>query len=87
MLLYSLLLSTFALAVQAATICNGQASFCSRSYSNVSVIGAHDSYAVGAGNLAANQNYTIKTQLDNGIRLLQVQGIMNNGALHLCHTS
>ena len=30
-----------------ATICNGHAEFCSRSYGNVSYVGAHDSYAVG----------------------------------------
>lgn len=37
--------------------------------------------------MAANQNYTIATQLDNGVRMLQVQGHMNNNELHLCHTS
>lgn len=50
----SLLLSLAALATAAAaatpTVCNGHAEFCSRSYSNVSVVGAHDSYSVGAGN-------------------------------------
>lgn len=75
----------------AATACNGHEEYCSRTYSNVSVIGAHDSYSVGAGNsapfslprvekadagsekpVAANQNYTVTTQLDNGIRMLQV---------------
>ena len=30
-----------------ATVCNGHAEFCSRSYGNVSYVGAHDSYAVG----------------------------------------
>jgi hypothetical protein len=32
-----------------ATICNGHAEFCSRSYGNVSFVGAHDSYAIGVG--------------------------------------
>lgn len=32
------------------TACNGHTEFCSRSYSNVSIIGAHNSYGVGAGN-------------------------------------
>ena len=36
----------------AATACNGHEEYCSRTYSNVSVIGAHDSYSVGAGNSA-----------------------------------
>lgn len=56
----------------AQTACNGYAEFCSRSYANVSVIGAHNSYGVRADSIAANQNYTVKTQLDDGIRLLQV---------------
>lgn len=30
-----------------ATVCNGHAQFCSRSYGNVSYVGAHDSYAIG----------------------------------------
>ncbi|SCZ98179.1 BZ3500_MvSof-1268-A1-R1_Chr7-1g09041 [Microbotryum saponariae] len=71
----------------AASVCNGHSEFCSRSYSNVSIIGTHNSYGVSAGNVAANQNYSVTTQLNNGIRLLQVQGHMNNGSLHLCHTS
>ncbi|BGP07212.1 hypothetical protein JCM10049v2_003043 [Rhodotorula toruloides] len=70
----------------AQTACNGYSEYCSRKYSEVSIIGAHNSYAVQHGSLAANQNYTVETQLDNGIRMLQVQGHMNNNQLHLCHT-
>ncbi|GAA5844082.1 hypothetical protein JCM9279_003727 [Rhodotorula babjevae] len=70
----------------AQTACNGHEEFCSRSYSNVSIVGTHNSYGVRAGSIAANQNYTIETQLDDGIRLLQVQGHMNGDELHLCHT-
>ncbi|KAG0665651.1 hypothetical protein C6P46_006435 [Rhodotorula mucilaginosa] len=73
--------------VAAQSTCNGHAEFCDRSYSNVSVIGAHNSYGVSKGNLAANQNYTVATQLDNGVRMLQVQGHINGNDLHLCHTS
>ncbi|GAA5986464.1 hypothetical protein JCM10908_003764 [Rhodotorula pacifica] len=73
--------------IAAQSACNGHAEFCDRSYSNVSVIGAHNSYGVSKGNLAANQNYTVATQLDNGVRMLQVQGHMNGNDLHLCHTS
>ncbi|GAA5866495.1 hypothetical protein JCM3774_004702 [Rhodotorula dairenensis] len=73
--------------IAAQNTCNGHAEFCDRQYSNVSVIGAHNSYGVSKGNLAANQNYTVATQLDNGIRMLQVQGHMNGDSLHLCHTS
>ena len=32
-----------------ATVCNGHAELCSRSYGNVTYVGAHDSYAIGAG--------------------------------------
>ncbi|BGP15184.1 hypothetical protein JCM10213_008675 [Rhodosporidiobolus nylandii] len=71
----------------AQTTCNGYAEFCDRKYSNVSIIGAHNSYGVAAGSIAANQNYTVETQLDDGIRMLQVQGHMNGNDLHLCHTS
>ncbi|GAA5837498.1 hypothetical protein JCM3766R1_006824 [Sporobolomyces carnicolor] len=91
--LASLLLPTIAIAQSSSststttTTCNGYAEFCDRKYSNVSIIGAHNSYGVQAGSVAANQNYTVETQLNNGIRLLQVQGHMNNNELHLCHTS
>ncbi|KAH8922599.1 hypothetical protein BT69DRAFT_1282116 [Atractiella rhizophila] len=51
---------------------------CSRSYSNVTHIGAHDSFAVHAGSVAANQLYDVSTQLDNGIRMLQGQGHWSN---------
>jgi len=70
-----------------ATVCNGHAEFCSRSYGNVSYIGAHDSYAVGSTNLAANQDYDVTQQLNDGIRLLQVQAHNEPGAITLCHTS
>ena len=32
-----------------ATVCNGHTEFCSRSYGNISFVGAHDSYAIGVG--------------------------------------
>lgn len=33
----------------AQTLCNGHAEYCSRTYSNVSIVGAHNSYAVDSG--------------------------------------
>lgn len=33
----------------AAAACNGHEEFCTRTYSNVSVVGAHNSYGVSAG--------------------------------------
>lgn len=84
--LVSLTVPSFGWA-QSTTTCNGYTEFCDRKYSNVSIVGAHNSYGVQAGSVAANQNYTVETQLNNGIRMLQVQGHMNNNELHLCHTS
>ncbi|GAA5963810.1 hypothetical protein JCM21900_000050 [Sporobolomyces salmonicolor] len=81
------LLALLAPTASAQTVCNGYSDFCDRKYSNVSIIGAHDSYSVSAGSIAANQNYTVETQLNNGVRMLQVQGHMNGNDLHLCHTS
>lgn len=68
------------------TLCNGNADYCGRSYSNVSFIGAHDSPFVG--DLPTdNQNYNITQQLDFGIRFLQGQTHMDGGSLDMCHTS
>lgn len=70
-----------------ATVCNGYSELCSRTYGNVTYIGAHNSYAVGSNNLAANQDYDVTQQLKDGIRLLQIQAHNQNGAIHLCHSS
>ncbi|KAF8898964.1 PLC-like phosphodiesterase [Infundibulicybe gibba] len=73
--------------VRRATVCNGHAELCTRSYGNVSFVGAHDSYAIGVNNLAVNQDQSITQQLNDGIRMLQMQAHNNNGAIQLCHTS
>ncbi|KAG8745491.1 hypothetical protein FRC10_007838 [Ceratobasidium sp. 414] len=70
-----------------ATVCNGYSELCSRTYGNVTYIGAHNSYAVGSNNLAANQDYDVTQQLTDGIRLLQVQAHNQNSAIRLCHSS
>lgn len=70
-----------------ATVCNGHSELCSKTYGNVTYIGAHNSYAVGSNNLAANQDYDVTQQLTDGIRLLQVQAHLQNGAIRLCHSS
>lgn len=77
-----------------ATTCNGDASLCSRSYANVTFAGSHNSYAVdraGGNNAAANQNITVTTQLNAGLRMLQSQahtGASNatGSQIQLCHT-
>lgn len=70
-----------------ATTCNGSSDLCSRSFGNVTFVGAHDSYAVGTS-IAANQDYDMTRQLNDGIRMLQVQAHNgSDGQIHLCHTS
>jgi len=80
-------LSVSGSVVRQATVCNGQAEFCSRSYGNISFVGAHDSYAVSSTNLAANQDYDVTQQLNDGIRLLQLQTHSESDGIHCCHTS
>ncbi|KXN88739.1 hypothetical protein AN958_06606 [Leucoagaricus sp. SymC.cos] len=76
-----------------ATVCNGHAELCGKSFGSVSFVGAHDSYAVGTNNLAVNQDQnnligcnSVTTQLNDGIRMLQMQAHNQNGDIHLCHT-
>ncbi|KAH7930497.1 PLC-like phosphodiesterase [Leucogyrophana mollusca] len=70
-----------------ATTCNGSPDLCDRSFGNVTFVGAHDSYAVGINNLATNQDYNITQQMNDGIRMLQMQTHNQSGVIQLCHTS
>ncbi|KAH9178731.1 PLC-like phosphodiesterase [Lactarius sanguifluus] len=70
-----------------ATTCNGFSQFCDRGYGNITFVGAHNSYAVGTGNLFANQDYNVTQQLNDGIRMLQMQAHNQGGTIQLCHTS
>ena len=75
--------------------CNNSPDLCSRAYSNITQLGAHDSpfvNNVSASNSitfsdASNQNVNSVAQLSAGVRLLSAQVHNNNGAWHLCHTS
>ncbi|KAJ5824611.1 hypothetical protein N7447_006951 [Penicillium robsamsonii] len=72
-----------------AETCNGRTDYCTRSYSNITFIGAHDSPFVGPLP-QQNQNIDIKAQLDMGIRYLQAQthhSIIDKNIIELCHTS
>lgn len=78
-----------------ATKCNGYEELCNRKYSNVTHIGAHNSYAVGKmGSLGSNQEQNVTTQLKDGIRVLQMQthpasdqnDQSNPSGLRLCHS-
>jgi len=86
-LFLALATTAYASSVPRATTCNGHAELCSQTYGNVTFVGAHDSYAVGAGNIAANQDYDITQQLNDGVRLLQSQAHNSSGVIELCHTS
>ncbi|KAJ5964844.1 uncharacterized protein N7479_004720 [Penicillium vulpinum] len=73
----------------APTICNGHSEYCTRSYSNITFVGSHDSAFVGPLP-QQNQNIDIKAQLDMGIRYLQAQthhSIIDKKVIELCHTS
>lgn len=88
---YYLVFYSIRVAIAANTTqCNGYESLCSKPYSNVTFLGAHNSYAVGSS-ISDNQDYDVTTQLNDGIRLLQGQG--HNGTnklgsmIELCHSS
>jgi hypothetical protein len=72
--------------VSSDVACNGNAALCSRPYSNVTLIGTHDSAFVGILP-TDNQADTVTQQLDAGIRFLQAQTHSKSGVLELCHTS
>lgn len=69
--------------------CNGYPEFCNLKYSNITMIGAHNSPFSIKGNVASNQQLGVQTQLNDGIRLLQFQVHKPNASspLMLCHTS
>lgn len=70
------------------TECNGSSAICSRKYSNVSLIGTHDSAHVGSiHDWRINQERSVTFQLDAGIRFLQAQTHEQHGKLRMCHTS
>ncbi|MCJ1440166.1 MAG: hypothetical protein MMC23_000649 [Stictis urceolatum] len=67
--------------------CNGYVEYCDRSYSNITYVAAHNSPFVQVNSAAANQDFDIFSQLNDGIRMLQGQTHMYNGELRYCHTS
>jgi hypothetical protein len=70
-----------------ATTCNGAAELCSKSYGTVTYVGTHNSYAIGSDNLAVNQDQDITQQLNDGVRMLQMQAHNKSGNIQLCHSS
>ncbi|KAJ5926425.1 hypothetical protein N7516_008198 [Penicillium verrucosum] len=67
--------------------CNNYPEFCTRKYSNITMVAAHNSPFVRKNNIAANQVLDVTTQLNDGIRTLQFQTHYENGTMHLCHTN
>jgi len=69
--------------------CNGYPELCSRRYSNITMVAAHNSPFDIQGNIGSNQALDVTTQLNDGIRMLQFQVHKPNAtsALMLCHTS
>ncbi|KAJ7838093.1 PLC-like phosphodiesterase [Mycena olivaceomarginata] len=65
------------------------AELCDWLYSNVTYVGAHDSFAFSPNplTLARNQEVDIPTQLSLGVQLLQGQAHMIGDELHFYHTS
>ena len=85
------LLSVFAVRFTLAAICNNSPQLCSRSYGNITHLGAHDSpFVSDASNnysLSGNQFYNSTVQLDAGVRLLTTQvHSASTGPLRLCHS-
>ena len=74
-------------ALPSAQDCNLSPSLCSRSYSNITYIGAHNSPFAFPNNMASNQDYGVLTQLNAGIRMLQGQTHVVNDTVYFCHTS
>lgn len=83
-------------AVSAATststvACNNSPDLCSRQYSNVTHMGAHDAAFLRDSStdnsVAGNQYYNATKALNAGIRLLSLQVHNSNGTLQLCHTT
>ncbi|KAJ3571394.1 hypothetical protein NP233_g3774 [Leucocoprinus birnbaumii] len=70
-----------------ATVCNGFAELCQKSFGSVAFVGAHDSYAIGNPFSNPEGLATVTTQLNDGIRMLQMQAHNQNGEIRLCHTS
>lgn len=73
------------------TACNNSPDLCSRSYSSITHLGAHDSPfvrdATTGYSVSGNHYYNSTVQLGAGVRLLSAQVHKNNGDWHLCHSS
>ncbi|PYH41105.1 PI-PLC domain-containing protein [Aspergillus saccharolyticus JOP 1030-1] len=67
--------------------CNGYTEFCERKYSNITMVTAHNSPFVKKNNVASNQAYPVRTQLEDGIRMVSFEAHYYEDDIYLCHTS
>ncbi|KAL2818492.1 PLC-like phosphodiesterase [Aspergillus cavernicola] len=73
------------------TACNNAASLCSKSYGDITHLGAHDSPFLrdeSTGNsLSGNQYYNTTVQLEAGVRLVTAQVHESDSQWRLCHST
>ncbi|KAL3476959.1 PLC-like phosphodiesterase [Aspergillus californicus] len=78
-------------ARQNTTACNNAASLCSKSYGDITHLGAHDSPFLrdeSTGNsMSGNQYYNTTVQLEAGVRLVTAQVHESDSQWRLCHSS
>ncbi|KAJ5552714.1 PLC-like phosphodiesterase [Penicillium frequentans] len=67
--------------------CNGYTEFCERKYSNITMVTAHNSPFVKKNSVAANQDYKVTQQLNDGIRMVSFEAHYYEDDIYLCHTS
>lgn len=85
---FLLLIYFFCLIISVNAECNGGASLCNLSYTEVTQLITHDSYAVSP-NIAATQDSNIVDQLNDGVRGIKLSAVPSNedpSIIHLCHT-
>lgn len=86
---FSSISSTFA-APYDPKACNNSPDLCSKRWSEILHLGAHDSPFVrdqsNGFSLSGNQYFNVTTQLDAGVRLLQGQVHPYKGKTKLCHS-
>ncbi|KAJ9297504.1 hypothetical protein DTO271G3_4279 [Paecilomyces variotii] len=84
------LVSAQALAPR-TTACNNSPDLCSKSYGEITHLGAHDSPFVRDASTdystSGNQFFNTTVQLDAGVRLVTAQVHKQNNEWHLCHSS
>ena len=79
-------ISALGFAVGALAACNGHDELCSRKYSEITYLGAHDSAFVGE--LPTNDQYvSVGDQLALGVRFMEAQTHDDDGTIEMCHTS